>query len=759
MSNPEHVPRTEPHPGAGARMMLGALRERAGGGALVVLGLLVLAAAVLPAAAMALPEGRVYEQVSPVYKGGYGAGRIEAVAQDGERVAYFSPGAFAGAPAGPRKIDYVARRGASGWSTTPVMPPAEVLGEVNQMDVTPTLGTVMDNGKPGPNENSTYVNSVESEFVLHSPGLPDTSPNWEVGGMGVTNLTETPSILNGVGGNADFCHLLFEATKPTFGGEGGTEDEALLREALGTRGQFYDLARGCDGEPVSLHLVAVNNRGQVIDRQCRPDLGISYYSEGSTSNSFNAISADGKEIFFTTCVNGKDTSHYQLFVRLDATRTLEVSRPLQPACGEVPCGGAAVAGARASASFAGASEDGSRVFFSTAAPLIGEDRDLGDDLYVAQLGCLESEPECSVDERTVTSLVQVSHASSIGEAADVQGVLAVAPDGSRAYFVARGALGTEPNAQGAVAVKGADNLYVYNAAGGSPHGSLAFVGDLCSGDGSSGAVADVHCPSGPASDTRLWVGNEPEVQTGGPNGRFLVFSCYAQLTGSDTDTAKDVYRYDAGTGELDRVSGGETGSDANGNNDLFDATITDGNRGGGGGHAVRLQYEMNSRAISEDGSRIVFGSSEPLSPAATNGLANVYEWHAQSGGGEGSVSLISGGSGEAPVEDVVISPSGNDIFFTTAQGLVAQDTDGAPDVYDARLNGGFPASAAPVKACAGDACQGPLTNPAALLIPGSVSQTPEESLVAAKHKPKAKKKRRRKRVKRQGKDLPVRSKQ
>ena len=49
---------------------------------------------------------------------------------------------------------------------------------------------------------------------------------------------------------------------------------------------------------------------------------------------------------------------------------------------------------------------------------------------------------------------------------------------------------------------------------------------------------------------------------------------------SDTDTAKDVYRYDAETGALDRVSGGEADADANGNNDLFDATITTGNRGG-----------------------------------------------------------------------------------------------------------------------------------------------------------------------------------
>ena len=79
-----------------------------------------------------------------------------------------------------------------------------------------------------------------------------------------------------------------------------------------------------------------------------------------------------------------------------------MSRPLAPACGEVPCAGAAVAGARASSSFVGASEDGSRVFFTTAAPLTAEDTDAGNDLYMAQIGCPEGDPECAVGERVVT---------------------------------------------------------------------------------------------------------------------------------------------------------------------------------------------------------------------------------------------------------------------------------------------------------------------------------------------------------------------
>ena len=60
------------------------------------------------------------------------------------------------------------------------------------------------------------------------------------------------------------------------------------------------------------------------------------------------------------------------------------------------------------------------------------------------------------------------------------------------------------------------------------------------------------------------------MQTTGDGG-FLVFTSYGQLSAGDTDTAQDVYRYDAESGALDRVSVGEDGYDANGNNDAFNA--------------------------------------------------------------------------------------------------------------------------------------------------------------------------------------------
>jgi hypothetical protein len=458
-------------------------------------------------------------------------------------------------------------------------------------------------------------------------------------------------------------------------------------------------------------------------------------------------------VFFTACVGGSET-HHQLYVRVGGGRTLEVSKPMSDAeeaakeekCVEVPCG-TPMERERESADFAGASENGSKVFFTTSAPLVDGGTDTGNDLYMAEIGCRESEAGCEAEDRVVTSLVQVSHDTG-KEAADVQGVVRVSPDGSRVYFVAQGELLGEAQRETlegegrSVPRAGADNLYVYD----SVSGQMGFVADLCSGKELSGSVEDLRCPSVTGTDVDLWSGEASEAQTAGADGGFLVFSTYAQLVPGDTDNAKDVYRYDAETGALVRVSLGEDGADANGNrNDQdtvnADATIATSNHGG----SVRFQYEMNDRAISEDGSRIVFTTSEPLSPEVSNGLANVYEWHEQAGGGEGMVSLVSGGGASEPVEDVVIAPEGNDIFFVTTQGLVPQDTDGAPDIYDARVGGGFPQAPAEPKQCSGEACYGPLTNPAPLLVPGSVSQAPGENYapvktVAVKVKTKPKKK-------------------
>jgi hypothetical protein len=674
----------------------------------------VLVCGVCAASVFGLPAGRAYEMVSPLFKGGFGVLHIEAVALDGESVAFYSPGTFAGALAsGVQDLGYVASRGPSGWLTLPFMPPAEVMPYVVSRDVTPDLNMTLAFGKSGANNEAAFQEATSEGFFLHSVGESDDAGSWGLAGQPLKRLDDEPLALLYDGGSADFCHLFVVPQN---------SNEILAPEVSASLPQVYEFDPGCGGASVSLHAVALNSVNRLMSPTCVSGLGTSIYSLAQSE--FNAVAADGEEAFFTTCVNGNADEH-QVFVRLGGEKTLEVSKPLGPACGE-PCKEGVH---RVSADFVGASEDGSDVFFVTKASLVPEDTDTGNDLYMARIGCPDGEAECEVADRVVTSITQVSHDPNSAPA-EVQGVVRVAPDGERVYFVARGDLleaarqETLESEGDEVPRVGADNLYFYN----SVTGRIGFVTDLCSGFEVSGLVDDSRCPNATESDIGLWVGgNASEAQTAGPGGEFLVFSSVARLTSDDTNALRDVYRYDALTGEMDRVSHGEAGYDANGNGeggegDARGATITLGHRGG----SVLDQYELDDRAVSEDGSRVVFTTSEPLSPAASNGLANVYEWHKEPGQSEGTVSLISSGSGDSPVESPVISPDGINVFFITSVGLVPQDTDGAPDLYDARIGGGFPRPAAEPEPCAGDACQGPLTNPAPLLVPGSVSQAAGE---------------------------------
>lgn len=692
----------------------------AGAGAAALLGAICLSLALLAGPADALPPGRVYEMVSPIYKAGYGVTETLATAPDGDSVAFTSLGGFAGllSGSGLGANAYLARRTATGWSTTALQPPA---GEV--VDFSETLGETLGVAPVGANSGQQDFTTTQATFVLHQNDTPNIASSWQLFGeqmLEATNgrfLSVTPD-----GADSNLCHEILDS-----------HEAPLLSEAIGALQPIYDFSRGCGGEPPGLRLVAVKNRDgshgepEVIDPNCPVELGVGSLYTGSglaqeQQNSYNSIARAGNEIFFSArgeAVSGETcTANVQLFARLAGSHTIEISRPLGESCTDVPCPSAAH---RASSYFKGASEDGSRVYFTSTEPLTPGASATGKKLYLATLGCPSGEAPCEPAGMEVTSLTDVSRSLTPNEPDEVQGVVRIAPDGSRAYFVARAAITQEPNAQSELSVKGADNLYAYDAV----TGEIAFIGDLCSGAALSGAVEDPRCPADPAAaefnDVVLWE-SAPEAQAGGPDGRYFVFATDARLLPGDTDNAKDVYRYDAASGELQRISIGASGFDANGNAGDTDATIP---------RAQLLASsfsshgnEMSERAVSADGTRIVFTSAANLTSDAKGSFIKVYEWH------EGQVALISGGNAQADDQQAVISPSGRDIFFTTTQGLVPEDLDGVADVYDARLEGGFPPPPAPRQPCSGDACQGPLTSPPPLLVPGSVSQAAGENLTA-----------------------------
>ncbi len=752
---------------------LSALSGRSAQLALVALALTLGALAFAPASSLALSEGRVYEMVTPPYKGGYGADAV-AASPNGGNVVFFSLGAFAGLQLPKVGSYYLAHREVGkGWTTSPAEPPFPL---ASITEFSSNLEYAVGPYKIGENEG---------EFLLHSLSSPDTPDDWEAFSDVVLKPVEVSNvglIVEQHGASNDLCHVVVQSA-------------LLLPESSPNRFEVYDLARGCRGEGPWSKLVGVRNKNgpaeepEELGPECHTVLGYGGNLAGIDGRQgeeqfaeFNAVSGDGSEIFFTadTQENSSGCQHPQLFVRIGGGRTVEVSRPVDPSLpfggcgeggnagevpGEVPCAGAK---SRLPSFFKGASENGSRVFFTSEERLVSGDTDSTNQLYMARIGCPEDEQGCEPIARRVLGLTDVSHSQLAGETGEVQGVVSVANDGSRVYFVAQGVLTTNPNDEGEAPVKGGDNLYVYDA----ETQQVSFVADLCSGASASGGSGDSRCPStlihtkglsheDGVNDDSLWgeYKQEGEVQSTG-DGAFLVFSSYGRLiergTQLDADSAKDVYSYDAETGVLDRVSLGEGGYDANGNGNGFDATImavgvlpnTT---------AVTTERELDTRAISENGSRIIFSSSEPLSPGAINGRKNVYIWHKEPSWSEGRVSMISTGSSLTNDTDPVITPDSENVFFTTSQGLVPTDTENDVDVYDARVGGGFPLAPAERVQCASDGCQGALTNPAPLLVPGSAVQAPGGNFAApaaAKHAVKAKKKTKAKKPKTHGKSSP-----
>ena len=167
-----------------------------------------------------------------------------------------------------------------------------------------------------------------------------------------------------------------------------------------------------------------------------------------------------------------------------------------------------------------------------------------------------------------------------------------------------------------------------------------------------------------------------------PNGRYLAYEDLRPIFESDPES--DVYAYDADADQLACIScleGGKSGMARLPNSEPIVSNQT--------GQAV------------DDQGRVFFDSAMRLLPADANGEWDVYMYQA------GALSLISPGSAPYSARLLGIARDGEDVFFSTAQGLVGQDRDEAIDIYDARVGGGFAKqNPEPVPACAGESCQG-----------------------------------------------------
>ena len=133
--------------------------------------------------------------------------------------------------------------------------------------------------------------------------------------------------------------------------------------------------------------------------------------------------------------------------------------------------------------------DGTKVYFTTNRQLVDSDRDGTGFLSACVFPFPLPLEGCDVYLYDSTlpqgeRLIQVSagednaqHESGVG-AKVLNGTTAISGDGSRVYFVAEGVLTEHPNPEGATALAGAPNLYLWDEA----TKSTAFIGTLYSGD-------------------------------------------------------------------------------------------------------------------------------------------------------------------------------------------------------------------------------------------------------------------------------------
>jgi hypothetical protein len=627
-----------------------------------------------------LPDCRAFEMVSPQEKNGGDVSGVSSrtrAAVSGDAVQFVSMAGF-GDVHGTDTIatEYLAERGAAGWSTHGIAPaqepPAFTLwwsryqGEFSDDLSTGVFFALspLTNADP----NVAQLRNLYLRRDLLTPGVGDFQ--LLTGCTGCTSpLPPTPiqQFLTDpafAGASTDFRHVIFESPVAL------TPDVTDAVTNLGAPGPF--LYESVDGH---VRTAGVLPDGSVAS-QSVAGMG-ALDDNGLQDGQFtqDTISADGSRIVFTagpfttldnlipTGLPGVMGLIGDLYMRIDGSQTIQLNaseRSTPDPAGHQP------------ALYGAASRDGSKVFFMTPELLTDDSTPGGGmNLYMYDLNAQaghhltllthDTEP---ADDNTGTTRAAY--------------VIGTSTDGSYVYFW--GTNGLLPGQRTGVG-NNAKLLYVWH------DGTLRLVGS----DGSA------------TQGTRSWgevgfsIPNNPKYARVSPDGRHIAFAtgliAMAQSVGYDNSNGSlELYLYDYGADHLTCVSCDPSGApplgDASWATRPPDTTTL--------APTAHLNHPM-----SPDGQRVFFDTPDPLVARDTNGKRDVYEYDATTG----HVSLISTGRSSSDSLFADASPSGNDVFFTTRQQLVGIDTDQATDLYDARVDGGIAAqSPAPIVACTGEAC-------------------------------------------------------
>ncbi len=645
--------------------------------------------------ALALPDGRAWELVSPADKGGALIENIEVAqaASDGSGIAYSASEpigenvsghlSIAGYPSSTATI--LSERTAGGWRTRDISPkqtlPAEgtsgsyLFGASEAFHLfSPDLslavfapsGTVARQSNEA-TELTPYLRDNASETYLPLVTPVNVPPGTRFGPH--TGELEKQVEIRFLAATPDLTHVVLSSPA------------MLTPEALTSKSEIENNLFEWSGG--RLQLVSVLPEG----KQTNQGMSLGAQGSGGYGMTAHAISSDGRWIVFRS---GATVSNHSYYVRdMVEKKTVQLGRE------------------DGFTDFETMSSDGSKVFYLEPE---NEQGDEEGELYVL-------DPATGVKTNITTG-----HLDGEPNAGVQSTLVGASEDGSYVYFVAKGVL-----ADGAT--KGQDNLYVSQDNGGE--WTITFIATLSS------------------EDQKDWRSGE-----GGPvlrnitsrvssNGRYVAFMSDRSLTGYDNHDAvsgqpdEEAYLYDAVANRLACVSCNPTGARPVGVDDVASGDaptlLMDQNDSWDeeGGHwlaailppAWHGYWSVDSyqpRSLSDEG-RLFFDSSDALVPQDTNGLADVYEYEPAGVGDcrDGSVTFSerSGGcvglisSGQSADESTFFdaSESGDDVFFITTSKLVGEDYDTSYDVYDAHVcSTAVPCHSEPVSpppCTSGDSCK------------------------------------------------------
>jgi hypothetical protein len=624
-----------------------------------------------------LPDCRAYELVSPPgiqpYFETFTSGRIvnasfaqaiigatldtaAAPSSADSGIAFFSTFAPAGSTTdGP---DYLSTRGSGGWTTKNLIPPQST--EVTAGCLPFTLGWSTDMGRTvlsdGWTEEANTCGADEPELV---PGEPRGKQNLFLR----ENATDTYQLIDQMPLSGGPASAVFQAGSDDLGLVAFSEPAQLTPEAPAATNDYYVWAGGSVDRLLTILPNGQPTVGQIVNA--------AEHTLRLASPTFtHAVAPDGSRIEFTAGGNlysrlnpGAPQSGFNEAGECDelskaCTVQIDGSETAEPGGGGV--------------FVAGSGGHGNVVYFTDANRLTGDSTAAGGepDLY-------EYDFRKPAGER----LTDLTVDPNTGEQADVLGYVGsneTGPEGDYVYFVATGVLASNENRIGALASSGSPNLYVMH------EGTMRFIATLSLENDS--CDWEIRCMTARVS----------------ANGRYIGFDSVEELTdfaNVDVNTGQpdqEIFLYDAAEG-LRCASCSPAGA----------APVAPA--------SIRLPVGVSvpnaptpltlQRNVSDNG-QVFFDTQNPLVAGARNGQSNlfaesnVYEYEA------GQLHLLSSGTSESSSFFYEASADGGDVYLLTAQALAPGGSSTEVAIYDAKIDGGFPAPPAAAEPCSGEACSG-----------------------------------------------------